>query len=251
MVTVSTLLYEGNYKYILDNSSWFLNYSPNYPHKKLIIVNNVNNREEITNKLEETKKQYFFDYFFVDDYEEMAKEYFKLDITKETTRGYYYQIPYYSLLMYVDTEYIFHVSDDCSKNFYVADDFILSSIDELEKNPSIFTTSLSWGRPNIENSFGYELGEYEELMAFKKRPNLSNDKFYHTEGFTDQVFFSKTSNLKSVNYNLYKINGSPCEWVDYCPRCWESRVCEYTYQIGSYRGIWKDSNYYYYSIKYD
>lgn len=250
MTTVTTLLYDGNYRHILNDSSWFMNYQPSYTHQKLITVNNVSDRDEIESILKGFQKKYDFNYFFVTDFEDDAKKFFKVDIDKERTVGYYYQIPYYSLLLFLETDYVLNVSADCSKNLVLGDDFVTSSIEELETNPNIFTTSVSWGRPEIEKSFGYELGEWEELQAFKKRPKLQNDKFWHTEGFGDNLFFSKTSNLKSVDYNLIKKSGSPCEWVPYCPICWETRVCEYTYQKGAYRGIWKNSNYYYFHEKF-
>ena len=58
MVKLTTLLYEGNYKKILNSDSWFLNYHSSKIDKKIIVVNNVNNRKEIEQLIEQIKNNY-------------------------------------------------------------------------------------------------------------------------------------------------------------------------------------------------
>jgi hypothetical protein len=49
-------------------------------------------------ELDSWKEKYNFEYFFVEDYEKQAIDFFNLDIDKKTTIGYYYIIPYFSLI---------------------------------------------------------------------------------------------------------------------------------------------------------
>jgi hypothetical protein len=232
---------------ILNENSWFLKYSPSYEYKKTIIINNVNDRTYIERLLEEIIKKKFsnVNYFFVEDFEKISIKNFNLEIDKNQTLGYYYIIPYFTLIDYLDSEYIFHISEDCTKNIFFDDNFVKSSIDSLNKNPNLLSTTLSFGLP--KQSFGYDVGEWEQIESFRyKNLEIKNDNyFWYSLGFSDQVFVAKTNLLKKIDYNLETRENPICFGTTYCPDSWERRVAEYMYQNNLYRGIWKNSEHYY------
>lgn len=250
MITITTILFQGNYQKILNPDSWFLNYNPTYDNKKLIVVNNVNDRPQIEILLNDYKKQFSFDYFFVEDYEQESIKYFNLDIDKNKTVGYYYIIPYFTLILKLETDFVFHISEDCMNKIFFDESFISNSIEEIQNNPFIFSTTLSWGTKGA--SMGYDVGEWEQICTFryKNKTEEENKKFWYTIGFSDQVFVSSKNKLIVPNYILdpsYVRSGdSPtCQGVPYCPESWERRVSEYIYKNDMYRGVWKNHNHYY------
>lgn len=239
---LSTLLYEGNKKAILDQSGWFLNFRSSVIRSKLIIVNNVDNREELSEILESIRG---VKHFFVEDYEQEAIERFKLDIDKKNTLGYYYIIPYFCLLLYLDHGFVFHVSDDCMKEIVFSDEFLVESMKEISSNPRIPVTTLNWGRAG--QSYGYDVGHWEQIESFrlkgKKEPEM--EQFWYSFGFVDQVFVASVDKLKDVNYNLETYDNPIYQGPWYCPNSWERRLAEYMYKNDQYRGVWKRSDHYY------
>lgn len=245
MITISTLLYQGNYIDLFKEDSWFLNYSPKFDHKKLILVNNVNDRDYIEYRLSEIKEKHKIEFSFMEDVEKDCIKDFKLDINRESTLGYYYIIPYFALLKKVDTEFVFHISEDCTKTINFDEDFVLSSIEELKSNKKLISTTINWGTP--ASSMGYDTGEWEQISSFKfkNKKEKTNDKFWYSFGFSDQVFIAEIKSLKSVDYNLQTRENPICFGTPYCPDSWERRVSEYMYQNDLYRGVWKNNKNYY------
>lgn len=246
MVKLTTLLYEGNYKKILNSDSWFLNYSSSKIDKKIIVVNNVNNRKEIEQLIEHIKNNYSnIEYFFVEDYEKEAIEYFNLDIDKNSTLGYYYIIPYFAIILHINSGFFLHVSEDCTNNIVISEDYISASVEEISTNNRILVTTIGWGIPKQSN--GYDVGEWEEIETFrlknKKEPNSQN--FWHSIGFVDQVFMANAEKLKMLNYNIQTYDNPIYHGPWYCPNSWERRVAEYMYKNDVYRGVWKNCEEYY------
>ena len=46
MITLTTIIYDGNFKNILRDDSWFLNFKSKYVTKKRLNVNNILNKNE-------------------------------------------------------------------------------------------------------------------------------------------------------------------------------------------------------------
>lgn len=250
MITVSTLLYQGNYNNILSENSWIVKYSPNYDHKKLIVVNNVQDRYYLETLLEEYKNIHNVDYFFVEDYEKDCIDTFNLDIDRNKTIGYFYIIPYLALALKLDTEHVFMVSDDCTNTIIFEEDYVIDSIKEVENNPLVFSTSLNWGPKG--SSMGYDVGEWEQINTYKckNKAENHNDKFWYTIGFSDQVFITSKKNLMRAEYNIDRDFIIPsecptCQGTPYCPESWERRVSEYIHRNNMYRGVWKNNDHYY------
>jgi hypothetical protein len=244
-MVLNTLLYENNYKKILNEQSWFFNYQSDIITKKLITVNNVSGRDFMESELDSWKEKYNFEYFFVEDYEKQAIDFFNLDIDKKTTIGYYYIIPYFSLTLFLNEGFVFHVSEDCTQKLYFDDTFLIESKKEILNNDKIPATTLSWGYP--KQSFGKDVGEWEQEEAFiaknKVEPNLDN--FWMSIGFSDQLFVASVDKLKKIDYNLENYDGPGCCGAPYCPNSWERRLSDYLYNNDQYRGVWKNNQHYY------
>lgn len=244
-MVLNTILYEGNYTDILDPSSWFLTYHSERISKKLITVNNVQNRAQTETRINEYKKLYDFDYFFVEDYEKQAKDYFKLDIDKNNTQGYYYIIPYFALVLKLDSGFVFNVSADCSKNISFDDQFLIESQAEINNNSKILVTTLNWGYPKQSN--GYDTGEWEQIESFRLKGKVEPEmnSFWYSFGFVDQVFVASLDKLKNIDYNLETYDNPIYHGPWYCPNSWERRLAEYMFKNDMYRGVWKVSDHYY------
>ena len=244
-MVLNTLLYENNYKKILNEESWFFNYQSDIITKKLITVNNVSGRDFMESELDSWKEKYNFEYFFVEDYEKQAIDFFNLDIDKKTTIGYYYIIPYFALTLFLNEGFVFHVSEDCTQKLYFDDTFLIESKKEILNNDKIPSTTLNCGY--AKQSFGKDVGEWEEEESFriknKTEPSLNN--FWMSIGFLDQFFVASVDKLKKIDYNLESYDNPVCSGTSYCPNSWERRISEYLYKNDQYRGIWKNNQHYY------
>jgi hypothetical protein len=244
-MVLNTILYENNYTKILTDSNWFLNYKSDIITKKLITVNNVTSRDFIEYELNNWKEKYNFDYFFVEDYEKESIEFFNLDIDKKTTLGYYYIIPYFSLITFLKNGFVFNVSQDCTETLYFDDNFLIESIKEISSNEKIPVTTLNWNLPKHSN--GYDVGKWEEIETFRYKEKIENNlkHFWYSVGFVDQIFIASIDKLKHINYNLTSYDNPIYHGPWYCPNSWERRVAEFMYKNDQYRGVWKQSNHYY------
>lgn len=210
MITLTTIVYDGNIDRVLAPDSYF----STYKGKKLLVVNNLT--KEINTEFETLN---------VNDHKEEAKKFFKLDIG-ENTKGYWYTIPYFVMLLKIKG-HILNVSSDCKVSF--EDDFIKDSIEEL-KNPDVLSTTLEW-LPDV--------GKHEAVKE--------SDKFYYSKGFSDQVFIADVDKLRNVDYNTtydfdYYGLGANGE-VFHGGNSFEKRLATYMRKEGKFRGIYKKYNY--------
>jgi hypothetical protein len=243
---LSTLLYDGNIDGILSETSWFLNFKSPVIQSKLIIINNIQDRQLTERKiLDRISDHNDIEYFFVDDCEQEVIEFFKLDINKETTVGYYYIIPYFALIYKLKTGIVFHVSHDCMHHINFSDDFLLESIKEITTNDKIPATTIGWRPPKA--SYGYDVGEWEQIEVFqhkqKSEPDMEN--FWYTVAFSDQVFVANIDKFITFDYNLTPYINPFCPGPSYCPDSWERRATEFLYRNNMYRAVWKRSDEYY------
>jgi hypothetical protein len=92
MITLNTIIYEGNFNNFLQQNNWFFSFKSKYITKKLITVNNLNSIELFESRVNELKELFDFDVIYVKDYLTESKEFFNLTIDPSDT-GYYYTIP--------------------------------------------------------------------------------------------------------------------------------------------------------------
>ena len=122
MITLSTILYEKNYKNFFNEENFFWKFNSKYITSKILIINNIDSVEEFNEKINEWKKKFSFDIFFVSEYEEESIKHFNLNINKNQV-GYLYSIPYYVMSNVCNTKYLLNIATDCTKNITLNDDF--------------------------------------------------------------------------------------------------------------------------------
>jgi hypothetical protein len=115
MITLTTSIYEGNYKEL----DWFLNFSHPLVTNKLLIVNNLNDRR--------------IDGLYSDDCIEEINREFKISTSPKTV-GHYYSVHHYAALLKCPTPYLLSVSTDSTYKYN--DDFITKGLEAL-KDPKI------------------------------------------------------------------------------------------------------------------
>lgn len=224
-VTFSTNVYENTYSAVLleGRLKIQLEATKNYPfYDKTIIVNEVKNREKVTNIIK-TNFPDFKIYYSEDDFEEVLK-YF--GITKpELTYGYQYSIHHFNKFYHSDADYIFHISEDCAIK-ELDDNFINNAIEIMEKDDRIITAQPSWQKDCS--------GAIEE-MAFEI------GDFFAEFGFADQMYLAKVSEFKN-NIYLHKHDASK-RYPNYGGECFEKRVDSYMHTFDKYRIVHKKSWY--------
>ena len=144
MITLHTIIYDGNYIEYLKKESRFFTLENKLITKKLITVNNVTDITNCNKLLNELKMLYDFEIVYVDDYVDTTKTFFKLEMDK-TTPGYYYSIPIFVGFLNIITPYIFHFSSDClNDNLSFTDDFLSNSIEILNnENDNLIITTVT------------------------------------------------------------------------------------------------------------
>ncbi|NBU82360.1 MAG: hypothetical protein EBS55_12005, partial [Flavobacteriaceae bacterium] len=184
MITLNTIVYEGNFEKFLNENCWFFRFTSKYITKKIITVNNLNSKETFESKISYLKKIFDFEVYFVDDFLDVTKKFFKLNISLTDT-GYYYTIPYFVSLINTETDYFFNVATDCMDDIQISDDFFEKSFVELNENDLCSTTMVSWCKNNeitqdpYSPHFGITIGEYEESESEKKL----NTNFLKSQNF--------------------------------------------------------------------
>lgn len=252
MITLNTIIYEGNANNFLNKNNWFFNFNSKYITKKLITVNNLNSKDLFENKVNELKELFDFDVIYVDEFLVETKDYFNLNIDESNT-GYYYTIPYFVALYKTDSEYFFNVASDCMDDIVITDDFFEKSFVELTENSLCNTTMVSWCKNNetikdiYSPNFGMTIGDYEESETLrildKNIPKSEN--FSIRYNFTDQLFLGKTSKLKNINYNVDEnISSMWYTGPHYGGNCFEKRMVGHHIINNVYNLVYKKNDYF-------
>jgi hypothetical protein len=252
MITLNTIIYEGNFVEFLNSDNWFFNFKSKFISKKIITVNNLSSIDLFLEKVQELKKIENFEIFFVENNLDMVLEFFKLNINKSQL-GYYYTIPYFTSLFYTNTEYFFNVASDCMDNIFVGDEFFELSFKELNNNPLCLTTMISWYLNNAvttdSNSphFGRTVADYEESETKRilKKDYETSDNFNIRYNFTDQFFLGRTDVLKQINYNVDEnISSKYYPGPSYGGNCYEKRMVGFNIINNKYNFVYKGNNYF-------
>jgi hypothetical protein len=238
MITLNTIIYEGNYNDFLNEKTWFFTFNSKYITKKLITVNNLESIDLFNEKINTLKKIYDFDIVFVNDYIDDVKKEFNLELN-QTDVGYYYTIPYFVSLLNYTTEYFLTVATDCMSIISVGDDFFENSFNELNQNEICLTTTINW--MNDE-----KVPEVEETDTFKKinRTYIPSKNFFIRYNFTDQFFLGKTKKLKNLNYNVSEWSSQYYLGPSYCGGCYEKRMVAIHVENNYYNLVYKGKYHY-------
>ena len=257
MITLNTIVYEGNFEKFLNENCWFFRFTSKYITKKIITVNNLNSKETFESKISYLKKIFDFEVYFVDDFLDVTKKFFKLNISLTDT-GYYYTIPYFVSLINTETDYFFNVATDCMDDIQISDDFFEKSFVELNENDLCSTTMVSWCKNNeitqdpYSPHFGITIGEYEESESEKKLNTnfLKSQNFFIRYNFTDQLFFGKTNDLKKIDYNIDEnISSNWYTGPQYGGNCFEKRMVGHHIKNKVYNLVYKKNDYFLHDIK--
>ena len=251
MITLHTILYEGNFREFMTEDCWFFKYTSKHITKKSLTINNLSSINEFNELVAKLRINHEFDVVFVSDYEQEALEFFKLEMTSSSI-GYYYSIPYFVAILTIKTPFMFNVSSDCCSDIKVNDEYFEKSIELLTSNNKYPTTTLPWGEhwsvtgvPPVVPPEVTCVGEWEQMNAFGYSDKKQLDDFWCSDVFSDQVFIGHIAKLKEAEYNIkgYAVhyNGPPYGGTN----AFEARLSEYLAYNGLFRLIFKNKELYY------
>lgn len=249
MITLTTILYEGNFIDFLKEETWFFTFKSKYITKKQLIINNLVSTDLFNKIIDKLKNKHEFDVIFVSEHEIEAIDNFKLDMDQNSV-GYWYSIPYFVGILKTKTPYMFNVSSDCTNSINVDDSFFEKSINVLGSNTKHIVTTLPWGEhwgeltPTGVPSHISCVGEWEQVNTPSYNDSLSVDDFWCTDVFSDQVFIGNINKLKNVDYNCPKMgryNGPIYGGTN----AFEARLSEFLANNNLFRLIFKNKELYY------
>lgn len=243
MITLNTIIYEGNFREVLNDDSWFIRSKFDLITRKQLTVNNLNSSDELQVLL---AKYPYISVTYVNDNLDFVKNLYNLKID-ENTIGYYYTIPYFTAIESVETEFILNVASDCMRDIKITDTFLLDSIKELNNDDKCSTTMVAWCKNNHIMANGVTIGRHENYETFRKlnRKYLESEMFNYSFGFTDQFFFGKISNLKKINYNIAEdVSEQIYNGPNYGGNSFEKRIVGHQVQNNVCNCIYKGTDYY-------
>ncbi len=200
MITLNTIIYENNFRDVLNDESWFIKFTDRFVTKKLVTVNNLTSLTELNDLL---LKYPEISVVYVEERLESVKEKFSLNIN-ETTLGYVYTIPYFIAIDFIKTEYILNVATDCMTDINIDNEFLAAGISEIQNNPFCSTAMVAWTKNNYIMKDQKKVGETEQSETFKRLGNVCelSEAFNYTANFTDQFFLGSIDKLKKIDYNI-------------------------------------------------
>jgi hypothetical protein len=232
MVTLTTTVYEKDFRLVLNKNSWYYNIDNPLITKKIIIINNINSTEEflkLKNEFEDV-----FEFYYSNEYVDKINETFNLNINL-TEKSYYYSVHHYTnLIVNKINKFLFQVSSDCSIISDDLSDFFENSMLLLDLDESVITTTLPWTVPEISDSVGKE----EQKTTGKLK---SHDNFYFSDVFSDQVYFCDITKLKKCDLSITKqLHPFPSYGIN----SFEYRLTNHLKTNDNYRAIYKTKTYY-------
>lgn len=249
MITLNTIVYEGNFRTILSEDSWFNKFQSSLVTKKMLTVNNISSIDEF----EELIKKYpFFDIVYVNDTKNDVIEKYKLNINEKTI-GYYYTIPYFVAIEKVTTKYILNVASDCMQDIFISDTFLTDSIIELTSNPLASTTMVAWTKDNYIMKNDKKIGQHEEDETARIL-NISNNTstlFNCTANFTDQFFFGSIDYLRNIDYIIDESYSNKFyHGPSYGGNSFEKRIVAHQIKNNQFNCVYKGNDYYIHDGRY-
>ncbi len=244
MITLNTIVYEGNFEQILSPDNWFFKFTSKYITNKTLTVSNVYNSDRFYRLVTELNKIYDFKLIHINKNELNDK--FKLGIDNSTL-GYNYTIPYFAAIDSIETKYMLNVASDCMYDINIDDDFLELAMNELDTNCFCSTVMVAWTKNNKKMLNGRHIGEYEQSETFKKlnRTVVFSDNVNYTANFTDQFFMGIVDNLKKIDYNISEsISNQIYHGPSYGGNSFEKRMVGHQVQNNVYNCVSKGNHYY-------
>lgn len=265
-VIIASACYEKTYKQVLTTNYGLLHFHVNSngddDFDRMIIINDVDDREKVTCLLEQFISKINGTYCYSDDTSKQVVEFwfkkpfdinfftfrqsyfdlikYKLKRNKRSGKrilnGYHYSIAALTALYFCKNKYLLWIEDDVY--FNKDDDFswIKKSIDFLEKNEDVITTTCVWN-----NSFTEAEAEALEIR----------DDFFISDGFSMQCFFINAEKLRLLSGNQFFSEWNKLverTYPRYGGRCFEATFNAYMRNHGLKRGIYRFNSYYHKDI---
>jgi hypothetical protein len=235
---LTTNIYEKSFREFLRNRGNDFFQLNNKLFKKIITVNNINSvsLDEFNRLVEDVKTEHpDISFVFSRDYKDICNETFRINLS-ESNPSYLYSIHNYtSLYLGIESglDFVLTIGADCKFSSLDIGGFIDKSIYEIEKDPSLLSTTLFWST-NKE-----EIGKHEESIY---PPDHFSDFFYLSKVMSDQVFFC--SSKKILNVVDFNIDEVLHPYPSYGHGGFENRLCNFMIKNNYYRGIFKGDVYY-------
>lgn len=232
MITLSTTVYEKDFKYILNKDSWYFKYQHPLITKKIVIVNNISNIEEFLELKKTFEKD--FEFFNSNEFIDEINRSFNVDINLND-KSYYYSVQHYTNILVNDlNKFSFYVGPDCTIFSNDLSDYFNESIKLLESDSEIISTTLPW----VEQEKFDAVGNHEQIFFnIIKR----NDNFYMSKIFSDQVYFIDNNKIKNFDFTITKsLHPIP----EYGINGFEFRLTNNLIQNNNYRAIYKGKSHY-------
>jgi hypothetical protein len=232
MITLSTTVYEKDFKIILNKESWFYKYQNPLITKKNIIINNINNNEEFLKLKKEFETD--FDFFYSNEYIDKINKTFNVSINPHD-KSYYYSVQHYTnVLINNQNKFTFYVGPDCNIFSDNLLDYFNDSIKILESDSEIISTTLPWVKPEMVDTIG---NHEQNIFNIDKK----NDKFYMSKIFSDQVYFINTDKIKNTDFTITQYLHS---FPEYVINGFEFRLTNNLILNNNYRAIYKSDSHY-------
>lgn len=236
---LTTNLYEKSFRSFLgDLNNDFFSINSDYITRKIISINNLGagSKQEfelLQNKVVEKFQDVNF--VFTHEYVEKCRDIFRVELSDKNPSYLYSIHNYTSLLLGIesDIDMVLTLGADCKLSDNNLDRFIEKSIEELNSNPSLLSTTLPWS-DNFE-----ETGIHEETIY---PVNQKSQNFYLSKVMSDQVFLC--SSKKILNVVDFHINEVIHPYPFYVHGGFENRMCNFMIKNNYYRGIFKGFPYY-------
>ena len=232
MITLSTTVYEKNFKFVLNDQSWLYKYKSPLVTKKNVTINNIKNVDEFLElkKIFEEEFEFFYSKEFIDE----INKTFNVSMDPDE-KSYYYSVQHYTnSLINNKNKFTFYVGADCTIFSKDLSDYLSDSIELLESNQDIISTTLPWVEPEMADSVG---NHEQNLFNITKR----NNKFYMSKIFSDQVYFINTDKIKNFDFTITE-QLHPIQ--EYGGNCFEARLTNNLIRNNNYRAIYKGESYY-------
>lgn len=225
-ITFQTSCYNNSYNLLLKDGllEHYLGLFPRgYFYETNVIINNIFNRMEVEALAKSFSK---IKYYFAYDETKEVMGYFDFSID-DFMMGLVYSLQHFTGIYHCNTEYLFHVSEDCNVD-ELNKDYIEDCIAILESNDDYIAALPRW-HPDPEK------GAKEEALG-------EDGKFFIARGFTDQTYILKTKIFK--NKEIYKFKHPDSD--RFPPKggnSFEKRINSYMWCKDKYRVIHKEFAY--------
>lgn len=193
--------------------------------KKIVIINNVKNKNEVNKYTEICKNEKIIDnYYFINNYADKVLKYF--NITKESFgKGYWYSIAELTeIFLYKDFDFLVHFSSDSilERKYNWTD----KALQIFDKDKNIVIVNPCWNKRYWE-------AKKESIKIF--------DNYYLGQGFSDQCYMIRLSEFKDQIYNEKNFYSE--RYPKYADNLFEKRIDAWMRNNNKYRATLKNISY--------